>query len=229
MVVMAPAKTAQGTRDVTAELAFLTRALNCANRSPGWLSGPGPSPGRTRSSWPPARSVKSPPASPTAARAASAPPGSRAANRWRDSTSTTPARWRPAPGRRRCRDAGRVSANAAGGAASGRTAGRRPRGAGCGVSPPRCGADLTAARTLGLAPGRPILAAQQFVNDIIAAGQAAAGIYEPSPQPAHAALADIRALAATILCASSPGNLAAVASRRSPRKPADTPARRARD
>ena len=79
-----------------------------------------------------------------------------------------------------------------------------------GVSPPRCGADLTAARTLALAPGHPVLAAQQFINDIIAAGQAAAGIYEPSPQPAHAALADIRALAATILCASSPGNLAAV-------------------
>lgn len=79
-----------------------------------------------------------------------------------------------------------------------------------GVSPPRCGADLTSARTLALAPGHPVLAAQQVINDIITAEQAAAGIYEPSPQPAHAALADIRALAATILCASSPGNLAAV-------------------
>ncbi len=80
-----------------------------------------------------------------------------------------------------------------------------------GVSPPRCGADLTAARTLALAPGHPVLAAQQFVNDIIAAGQAAVEAYtSPAPRRAHAALADIRALAATILCASSPGNRAAV-------------------
>jgi hypothetical protein len=78
-----------------------------------------------------------------------------------------------------------------------------------GVSAPRCGADLTAARTLTLAPGHPVLAAQRFVNGIIAAGQAAAGVYQTSPQPAHAALTDIRALAATILCASSPANLAA--------------------
>jgi len=79
-----------------------------------------------------------------------------------------------------------------------------------GVSPPRCGADLTAARTLALAPGHPVLAAQRFVSDIIAAGQAAAGIYEAGPQPAHAALADIRALAATILCTASPATLASV-------------------
>ena len=79
-----------------------------------------------------------------------------------------------------------------------------------GVSPPRCGADLTAARTLALAPGHPALAAQQFVSDIITSGHAAAGIYAPSPQPAHAALADLRSLAATILCASSPGGLAGV-------------------
>lgn len=79
-----------------------------------------------------------------------------------------------------------------------------------GVSPPRCGADLTAARTLALSPGHPALAAQRFVNDIITSGHAAAGIYAPSPQPAHAALADLRSLAATILCASSPGGLAAV-------------------
>ena len=44
-----------------------------------------------RSSWPPACSARSPPASPTAARAASAPRGSPPASRWRSSTSTTPA------------------------------------------------------------------------------------------------------------------------------------------
>ena len=78
-----------------------------------------------------------------------------------------------------------------------------------GVIPPRCGADLTAARTLALAPGHPVLAAQQFVTDIIATGHATAGIYASSPQPAHAALADVRALAATIL-STPPGSLAAV-------------------
>jgi hypothetical protein len=79
-----------------------------------------------------------------------------------------------------------------------------------GVSPPRCGAGLTAARTLALDPGHPVLAAQQFINRIIAAGHADAGIYASSPQPADAALADVRFLAATILRASSPGSLASV-------------------
>ena len=79
-----------------------------------------------------------------------------------------------------------------------------------GVVPPRCGADLAAARTLALAPGHPVLAAQQFIDDIIITGHAAAGIYAPSPQPAHAALADVRALAATILHAPPRGSLAAV-------------------
>jgi TniQ len=79
-----------------------------------------------------------------------------------------------------------------------------------GVSSPRCGADLTAARTLALDPGHPVLAAQQFISRIIATGHAGAGIYASSPQPADAALADVRALAATILRASSPGSLASV-------------------
>jgi hypothetical protein len=79
-----------------------------------------------------------------------------------------------------------------------------------GVSSPRCGADLTAARTLALDPGHPVLAAQQFISRIIATGHAGAGIYASSPQPAAAALADVRALAATILRASSPGSLASV-------------------
>ena len=63
----------------------------CARRSAGWPSGPGPRAGPTRSSWPPACNARSPPANPTAARAASAPPGSRPARAWRSSTSTTPA------------------------------------------------------------------------------------------------------------------------------------------
>ena len=83
-----------------------------------------------------------------------------------------------------------------------------PRAAG--VSPPRCGADLTAAPSLILAPGHPVLTAQQFIDDIISAGRASAGIYTSCPQPAAAALADVRALAATALAAASPGDLAAV-------------------
>jgi len=83
-----------------------------------------------------------------------------------------------------------------------------PRAAG--VSPPRCGADLTAAPSLILAPGHPVLDAQQFIDDIISAGRASAGIYASRPQPAAAALADVRALAATALAAASPGDLAAV-------------------
>ena len=53
-------------------------------RSTGWPNGPGPRPGPTRSSSPPACNARSPPASPTAARAASAPPGSRPARRLED-------------------------------------------------------------------------------------------------------------------------------------------------
>ena len=47
-------------------------AVAASTRSTGWPNEPAPSPGRTRSSWPPACNARSPPASPTAARAASA-------------------------------------------------------------------------------------------------------------------------------------------------------------
>ena len=58
---------------------------------PARPTGPRASPGRTRSSWSPACNARSPPGSPTAARAASAPPASPPARAWRTSTSTTPA------------------------------------------------------------------------------------------------------------------------------------------
>ncbi len=79
-----------------------------------------------------------------------------------------------------------------------------------GASPPRCSADLTTAPSLALTPGHPVLTAQQFIDDIISTGHANAGIYASRPQPAAAALADVRALAATALAAASPGDLAAV-------------------
>jgi hypothetical protein len=65
--------------------------LGRASRLAGSRGEPGPSPGRMRSSWWPARNGKSPRGSPTAARAVSAPPGSPPASRWRNSTSITPA------------------------------------------------------------------------------------------------------------------------------------------
>jgi hypothetical protein len=68
-----------------------SRRRPCATRSPGWLSGPARTAGPTRSSWRPACNARSPPDRPTAARAASAPPGSPRGKAWRSSTSTTPA------------------------------------------------------------------------------------------------------------------------------------------
>ena len=90
-----PAKTTSTSRDVEAELAFLTRALKApiaarVDPTPG-RTGPGRVLDLSRSSWPRACNARSPPASPTAAKAASAPPGSRPASPSRSSTSTTPA------------------------------------------------------------------------------------------------------------------------------------------
>ena len=65
---------------MTAELAFLTRALKAPTLRrpfPGWPNAPAASPGRTRSSSPRACNGRSPRGSPTAARVGSAPPGSR--------------------------------------------------------------------------------------------------------------------------------------------------------
>ena len=79
-------------RNVASELAFLTRALKAPSLAAAverLAERARPRAGPTRSSWPPACNARSPPAKPTAARAASAPPGSRPAKRWRTSTSTT--------------------------------------------------------------------------------------------------------------------------------------------
>lgn len=81
--------------DLTAELAFLTRAL----KAPTLRECVGRLTERARAeSWTheefllPACNARSPPVSPTAGRAGSAPPGSLSASRWKSSTSTTPAR-----------------------------------------------------------------------------------------------------------------------------------------
>ncbi len=62
------------------DLAYLCRALKAPtwqDRSSAWASGPGPTVGATRSSWPPAWNARLRLGSPTAARSASGPPASR--------------------------------------------------------------------------------------------------------------------------------------------------------
>jgi hypothetical protein len=89
---MAPTKTS---RDLTGELAFLTRALKAPTLrdAAGRLAERARAEaGRTRSSSPPASNAKSPPAKPTAAKGASAPRGSPPERASRSSTTTTPDR-----------------------------------------------------------------------------------------------------------------------------------------
>jgi hypothetical protein len=67
-------KASAASRDLAAELIFLTRALKAPtlreSRLAGWPSGHEPNPGATRSIWPPVCNAKSPLATPTAAKAA---------------------------------------------------------------------------------------------------------------------------------------------------------------
>lgn len=78
----------------------------------------------------------------------------------------------------------------------------------CGTCPSRagdlaipagCGQDLTRAETLSLPVGHPALAAQRLVLETIESGNAGFGPYAPLPQPAMAALSDLRAVAGRIL------------------------------
>ena len=78
----------------------------------------------------------------------------------------------------------------------------------CGTSPSRdgdltipagCGQDLTQAETLSLPVGHPALAAQRLILETIESGDASFGTYGMLPQPAMAALSDLRAVAARIL------------------------------
>ncbi len=81
-------------RDLPAEVAFLTRALKAPTLReavPRLVERARAESGPTRSSWSPACNARCPRGRATAVRAASAPPASRAARVWRSSTSTTPA------------------------------------------------------------------------------------------------------------------------------------------
>lgn len=59
----------------------------------------------------------------------------------------------------------------------------------------RCGADLSHAATIVLPGDHPALRAQRLLDDLVDTGKAAFGVYATQPQPAVAALADIRAIA----------------------------------
>jgi TniQ len=78
----------------------------------------------------------------------------------------------------------------------------------CGTRPSRradpaipagCGQDLTRVETLSLPAGHPALAAQRLILETIESGHASFGPYATLPQPAMAALSDLRAVASQIL------------------------------
>jgi hypothetical protein len=76
-------------RDVSAEIAYLTRALKrppCANPRAGSPNGPAANRGPMRNTWRPACNARSPPGTPTAAKTASGPRGSRPAKASKIST-----------------------------------------------------------------------------------------------------------------------------------------------
>ncbi len=88
----------------------------------------------------------------------------------------------------------------------GRCAGPAPGGAGSMTR--RCAADLTRASTADFPAGHPVLASQQLLLQVISSGTAAFGVYASDPQPARAALADVRALASRILAFATSNELA---------------------
>ena len=88
--------------------------------------------------------------------------------------------------------------------------GRCARAARSGLAAQRCSADLAHADTASFPAGHPVLAAQQFLLDVIGSGIAAFGVYADDPQPARAALADVRALANRILTYATSDDLAAI-------------------
>ena len=86
----------------------------------------------------------------------------------------------------------------------------------CGIRPPRtgdldviagCGQDLAQAETLRLPVSHPALDAQRLILETIESRTASYGPYEPLPQPAVTALADLRAVAGRILADLTPNDL----------------------
>jgi hypothetical protein len=85
-----------------------------------------------------------------------------------------------------------------------------PAAGGVGLGARRCAGDLGRADTAGLPLGHPALTAQQILLEVIGSGAAAFGVYASDPQPARAALADVRALANRILTYATADDLAAI-------------------
>jgi TniQ protein len=110
----------------------------------------------------------------------------------------------------RCQDCGRVQRERPfsrhGFPAPGRC-GTRPSWRADPAIPAGCGQDLTRAETLSLPAGHPALAAQQLVLETIETGHAGFGPYAAMPQPAMAALSDLRAVGGRILADLPRGDL----------------------
>ncbi|QIS06948.1 LysR family transcriptional regulator [Nocardia brasiliensis] len=81
-----------------------------------------------------------------------------------------------------------------------------------GLSPTRCGADLTTAEVARFPADHPVLTAQQNIYDIIDSSTTEFGIYTTNPQPAITALADIRAVAGRILAYATAEDLSRILS-----------------
>lgn len=101
-----------------------------------------------------------------------------------------------------------------------------PTAGGSGLAAQRCGADLALARTTRLPEDHPVLIAQRHLLDTIDSGTATFGVYRGHPQPAAAALNDVRALANRALNHATGDQFAAVipADRHTTSNPAATSA-----
>lgn len=90
---------------------------------------------------------------------------------------------------------------------------------GVGRGSPRCGADLSAAKTLRLPKAHPALEAQQAILAVVAAGCAAEGVYRGAPVTAAQYLRDLTALGMRALRYASAADLQAVGIGRTTRDP----------
>lgn len=94
-----------------------------------------------------------------------------------------------------------------------------PAAEGIGRCPPRCGTDLSTARTPRLATAHPALEAQRAITAIVAAGSATAGVYREAPVTAAQYLRDLTAVGMRALRYGSATDLRAASSAGSARNP----------
>ncbi|MGV0736063.1 TniQ family protein [Mycobacterium syngnathidarum] len=79
-----------------------------------------------------------------------------------------------------------------------------------GRTPPRCGADLSAATVASFDTDHPVIHAQRVVNSVLDSETQTFGVYQASPQPRLNVLSDIRAVAGRALAYATPQDLEAV-------------------